>query len=145
MSRATPSLRDFSHRLVAFEARANKASGTKAPPAFQVCEKLQPHLATLMGATGFQALLSRALVIARTEDAGLHPVQVKVDGSLGWKDEGRTTADPEVAAESAVVLVAHLLGLLAVFIGEALTLQMVADVWPKLPLAAVDFGKRDKK
>jgi hypothetical protein len=30
------------------------------------------------------------------------------------------------------------------FIGELLTLRLVRDVWPKLPLNDLDFGKGEK-
>ena len=41
-----------------------------------------------------------------------------------------------------VVVVAELLGLLVAFIGEKLTLQIVSDVWPKLPLTDLNFVGR---
>jgi hypothetical protein len=53
--------------------------------------------------------------------------------------------DPEEIFEGCVVLLAQLLGLLAAFIGENLTLHLVREVWPKLSLKDLDFGKRDKK
>ena len=43
-----------------------------------------------------------------------------------------------------MVLVAQLLGLLVAFIGETLTLRLVREVWPKLPLNDLDFGRGDK-
>ncbi len=36
-------------------------------------------------------------------------------------------------------------GLLVAYIGESLTRQMVREVWPKLSLNDLDFGKGDKK
>jgi hypothetical protein len=43
--------------------------------------------------------------------------------------------------EGRVVLLAQLLGLLVAFIGEDLTLRLVREVWPKLSLNNLDFGK----
>jgi hypothetical protein len=40
--------------------------------------------------------------------------------------------DPRAIAEGEVVLVADLLGLLVTFIGPALTVQLLGDVWPNL-------------
>jgi hypothetical protein len=144
MSRATPQMRNFSERLIAYETRGNKYSGTKIPATFLVCEKLRTHLATLMGNVGFRALLSRALALANEEVPWLRAVHVKADGSLQGLDELKAQVAPEEIAEDGVVLVAQLLGLLAAFIGETLTLQMVREVWPKLSVNDFDFGKGDK-
>ena len=143
MSRATPKMRDFSERLIAHETRANKSSETETPAIFLVVEKLRPNLATLMGNIGFRALLSRALVLTNAEGAWLRAVHVKVDGSFDGLDELEAHMSSEEIAEGGVVLLAQLLGLLVAFIGESLTLRLVRDVWPKLPLNDLDFGTGD--
>jgi hypothetical protein len=137
-------MRDFAERLIAYEKRGNKFSATKTPAAFHVCEKLRPHLATLMGKAGFRALLSRALAVADAQVAWLRAVQVKVDGSLEGLDGIEAQVNPDERAEGSVVLVAQLLGLLVAFIGENLTLRLVREVWPKVALDDLDFGKGDK-
>src|SRR5688572_1229496 len=111
MSRATPPLRHFAKRLMAYEMREHHSSGTKTPAAFHVCEKLRPQLATLMGNSGFRALLSRALALAGPEVAWLRAVHVKSDGSLEGLDELATQVDPQEMTEGRVVLLAQLLGL----------------------------------
>lgn len=137
-------MRDFAERLIAYETRGNKSSGTKTSAAFLVCEKLRPPLANLMGNTGFHALISLALAMASMEAPWLRAMQVKSDGSLEVLSEHEAQVDPERIAEGGVVLTAHLLGLLATFIGEDLTLQLVREVGPSLPLKDLNFGKRDK-
>jgi hypothetical protein len=144
MSRATPQTRELAERLVASEARGKKTSELKTPAAFFVCEKLRPYLATLMGSTGFHALLSRALAVANADDAWLRTVHVKADGSLGGFDRPNVPVNLEVRTEGSVVLVTQLLGLLVAFIGENLTLRMVKELWPKLPLTDVHFDQGDK-
>ena len=139
MSRATPQTRELAERLVASETRGKKSLELKTPAAFYVFEKLRPYLATLMGNTGFHALLSRALAVANADDARLRAVHVKADGSLAGFDGPDVPVDPEEMAEASVVLVSQLLGLLVAFIGENLTERMVREVWPKLPLAEVHF------
>ena len=138
-------MRDLAQRLIAYETRGNKSSETKTPAAFLVGEKLRPHLATLMGNAGFRALLSRALALANAEVPWLRAVHVKADGSLEGLDELEAQVDPEEIFEGSVVLLAQLLGLLVAFIGENLTLRLVREVWPKLSLNDLDFGKGDKK
>jgi hypothetical protein len=143
MIQATPQMRDFAKRLIAYETTGNKSSGAKTPARFPVCEKLRPHLATLMGNTGFRALLSRALARARSEVPSLHAVQVNADGSLAELDKLEVQADPAELVRGSVVLVAQLLGLLVTFIGVNLTLRLVREVWPKLSLDDLDFGAGD--
>ncbi len=126
------------------EERENKSSSAQSPAAFHVCEKLRKHLATLMGNGGFRALHSRALTLASSEVAWLRGVHVKPDGSLeGW-EELQAQLDPDEIFEGRVVLLAQLLGLLVAFIGEALTLRLVREVWPKVRLGISSFGKGDK-
>jgi len=141
MSGAIPQMRDFAERLTGHETRENNSSGTKTPAAFPVCEKLRPHLVTLMGNTGFRALLSRALARAAADVPSLRAVQVEADGSLAGADKLEVQAAPEELAKGSVVLLAHLLGLLVTFIGKTLALRLVREVWPKLPLDDFDLGE----
>jgi len=132
MSQATPRMRDIAERLIAYETTENESSGTKPAAGFPVCEKLRPPLATLMGSTGFRALLLRALARAEAEVPSLRAVQVDANGSLAGFDKLEMQAVPDEFAMARVVLVAQLLGLLAAFIGEDLTVRIVRDVWPQL-------------
>ena len=132
MSQATSRIRNIAERLIAHETSESESSGKKTGANFPVCEKLRPHLATLMGSTGFRALLLRALARAEEEVPSLRAVQVDADGSLAGFDKLEVQAAPDELAVARVVLVAQLLGLLAAFIGESLMLQIVRDVWPQL-------------
>jgi hypothetical protein len=145
MNRVPSETRALAARLIALELRSRKAGESKGPAAFPVCETLRPQLATLMGSAGFHALLTRALAVARAEDPWLRAVEVEADGSLRARDEAEAMANTKAMTESSVVLVSHLLGLLVAFIGDALTLRMVREVWPKLPLDESDFRKGDTK
>jgi hypothetical protein len=108
------------------------SSETKTPAACLASEKLRPNLATLMGNIGFSALLSRALALAILEVPLLRAVHVKTDGTFEGFEELGAQVDPDEFLEGCVVLLSHLLGLLVAFIGEALTLRLVRDVWPEL-------------
>lgn len=126
---------------MASEAQGNRSAEAGHPAAFRATDKLRPHLSTLMGRGGFQALLARALVLAAIEVRWLSAIQVVVDGEL----EGLTAAHAKLDAaeffEGEVVLLAQLLGLLVAFIGPTLTLRLITQVWPQLPLGDADFGK----
>ncbi len=105
--------------------------------AFRVIEKLRHLLNTLLGAAGFRALLARALHLAKAEVPELSAVEVQTDGSLvGLSKVGRHPRSTQMAKVE-VMLVTELLALLDTFIGEALMLRLVQDVWPKATLVAL--------
>jgi hypothetical protein len=140
MNRVNPKLRDFSRRLIAYEAKESKSAGTNPPAVFPVPEKLRPHLATLMGTFGFRSLLSRALALAGAEVSWLRAVQVNADGSLPGLDKLAAPVAPPDLFEGQVVLLAQLLGLLVAFIGENLTLRLLHEAWPNLPRGKNDLN-----
>ncbi|MHB8744300.1 MAG: hypothetical protein ACYC9L_14400 [Sulfuricaulis sp.] len=141
MSRATLQiLRKFSTRLLMHETSENISSETTVPVAFQICEKLHPQIATLMGNGGFRALLTRALALTKAEVSSFRAVRVNADGTLGAMSKSGTQIDPEQLAKGSVVLLAQLLGLLVSFIGANLTLGLVREVWPELHLNNSEFG-----
>jgi hypothetical protein len=121
------------------ELRDNKSPEAQTLDTFRVCEKLRPHLATLMGTGGFRALLTRALVLTNGEVAGLRTVRVNEAGLLEQLEEFRAQNDAKKFFEGGVVLVAHLLALLVAFIGEDLTVRLVREVWPDVSLDHLGF------
>jgi hypothetical protein len=142
MKRAPSRMRTVAERLIAHETKGGKPSAASTPVAFQVCERLRPDLATLMGNTGFRTLLLRALVLVKPEVAWLGAVQVKPDGSLERLAGLEERFDPDGMAEGSAVLLSKLLELLAAFVGEELTLSLVREEWPKMSLNDLDTGKR---
>jgi hypothetical protein len=142
-SRRVQQLRDFAERIIAFETRENRSSRPQVPVAFPVSDKLRQHMASIMGTTGFHALLARALKLTEAEVPLLRAVQLRADGSLEGLDELEVQADPQELAKGRVILLAELLGLLVVFIGEILTLRLVREVWPQLSLNDLDFVEGD--
>jgi hypothetical protein len=139
MTRVTPELRTAAERLLAIEIAEGKRTTIQVPAAARVCERLRNVLSTLLGPAGFGALLARALTLAKIEAPELKAVQIEADGSLGGLslvDDGKRRI-----ANGEIILVAHLLGLLVTFIGEALMLRLVNDTWPKARLDDLDFDK----
>jgi hypothetical protein len=127
MNRATPKLRIYAERLIADEMSRNESSKSNPTVAFVVIEKLSPHLGALMGAAGFRALLSRALVLANAEVAWMRELQVRADGSFEGLNELEARANPEEIVDGGIVLLTTLLGLLATLIGEDLTLKLLSN------------------
>jgi hypothetical protein len=137
-------MRDFAERLIAYETKGNKSSQTQPAVAFLVGEKMRMHLTALMGNVGYRALLSRAIALAKAEVPWLHGVHVKANGTLGGIDELGAQVSSEKIAEGSAVLLAQLLGLLVAFVGGSLTVRLVREMWPKIPLNDLDFGNGDK-
>ena len=125
-------MRDLANRLVAFEAAGSKASEPLEFAAPRVYEKLRMRLSILAGVAGFQSLALRALTQARSDAPGLRSVEVAADGSLkGLAGSERPVAiDNDSTGGGAVVLIGRLLELFLIFLGEALTLNLISDLWP---------------
>ncbi|QEL16831.1 hypothetical protein [Limnoglobus roseus] len=144
MDPVPPTIHDLARRLVAYEA------GNAEPPvvgglaAVRACERLRPPLTRLVGAAGFHSLLSRAVALARAEVPSLGPVRVRTDGSVeGLDDPGAGHRGAEADGPAGVAVVAHVIGLLATFIGYPLTLTLVRDACPGLPGTGGDEGNRE--
>ena len=58
-------------------------------------------------------------------------LHIKADGSLEGLDELKRKLDSSSVAEGELALVEQLLGLLVIFIGRALTLELLHDIWPR--------------
>ena len=138
-------MRDFAKHLIDHEAEGGQSPESDLPVAFRACEKLRSHLTTLMGKAGFRALLARSLALGAVEAPWLGTVSVRADG--GWQGlEGLDASDDNnQVAEGGVVLLARLLGLLTTFIGEPLTMRLVSEIWPELPLSDLDLKAGDAK
>jgi hypothetical protein len=102
-----------------------------------VYEKLRQSLSAFAGVTAFESLALRALTQAKAEAPSLWPVQIAADGSLQGLGEfepqvdmDKDLADKFPVGDGGIVLIAGLLGLLFIFLGEALTLSLLRKVWP---------------
>ena len=129
MNKITPAIDHLSRRLIAIEA-ARESSEEPIGITTRACGRLQAPIAKLVGSAGFRSLLSRALAMAKAEIPSLNAIHAEPGGSLkGFDGIGRAEE-----AEVGVVIVAQLLGLLVIFIGEPLMLHLVRDAWPDATL-----------
>jgi len=130
---AAPGMRDLAHRLLTYEAGAGRTSEPMEFATLRVYEKLRQSLSAFAGVAAFESLAFRALTQAKSEAPGLSAARVTADGSL----QGLGEFDPQVGidknqtGEDGVILLARLLNLLLIFLGETLTLRLVRDVWPE--------------
>ena len=134
---AAPKMRDLAHRLLTYEAFADKTHEHAESATLRVYEKLRLGLSEFAGVAGFQSLASRALVLARTEAPSLSAVQVSEDGALQGlgeiehhSDIDKVRAGEFPAGEGGIILIARLLSLLLIFLGETLTLSLLRVTWP---------------
>lgn len=132
----------LAQRLIAEERRATSDSDRGGRAGFRVCEKLRRPLSTFAGAAGYHSLLSRALVLAKAQEPLLKNLRIKTDGTLEHSPEWEAQRESVAAAKAMDALVTQLLGLLITFIGEALTLRLIHDVWPE---AALEDPKSEQK
>jgi len=134
-----PEMRDLARRLLACEAVAGKTSESAESVLLRVYEKLRQSLGAFAGVDGFQSLAFRALTQAKSEAPGLWAVQIAEDGSLQGlgelkpqqaEFEPQLGSDKDQASEGGEILIARLLRLLLMFLGEALTLSLLRNAWP---------------
>jgi hypothetical protein len=130
---------------MAKETGGDVTAGSRNRAGFDVSEKLRLHLSVFMGKTGYQALVGRALALSSAEVPALRAVRVRADGSLHAGDDLEAQPDSAEFLEGREVLLAHLLDLLIAFIGASLTVRLVRETWPKIPLDDLDFANGGKK
>jgi len=132
-----PETRDLARGLLTYEATAGNPSEPMESATLRVYGKLRESLVAFAGVAGFHSLASRALVLAKSEAPSLSAAHVTTDGCLQGLDEfeHQTDIDKNQAGEDqpgdgGIILIARLLGLLLIFLGEALTLRLLRDAWP---------------
>ena len=134
----TPAHQDLARWLLAQEMDARPGAGTPLQAAQSVTTKLSAGMILLVSSAGYRALLGRALYLARAEYAVLEEIGV---GTSDVYLEGlRATG---VRHDALVALIAHVIALLAMFIGDDLTTKLIRQRWPDAPLGA--SGRKRRK
>lgn len=127
--------RDLAEWLITFEASATDVLDEDRSATCRACERMRRPLSHLTGPAGFRSLLTRALTLAQRDAPALNAVRVTDSGAL----EGLLGE----AALASATLVAHLIELLTTFIGETLTLRLLHDIWPDLPVPTSELLRKD--
>jgi len=131
----TSSQLDLANWLLAKESTSEVDAPGLSAAAKRVCQKLLLRLSRLVSPAGSQAILSRALHLARGEFRFLEGVragkgaEAYLEG-LGEQLQGVNLGE---ARAGLLTVIGLLLDLLVGFIGEELTLRLVRDVWPDVP------------
>jgi hypothetical protein len=136
----TEQFQEFAKHVLACEAALIEEGKAKALDAFQACDKLRIQLRKIFGSGGFRPLLHRALVLAGAKTPWLCKLRTTPDGALDGFAELPSDLDRSILAEGEIALIAELLGLLVTFVGPALTLSLVQDIWPALEDLKLENG-----
>ncbi len=137
MTTATPSQHAVAQWLLTAEGVDAERRLAAPAAAERVFWKLSQRLAQLITLVGSDALLARAVHLSRVEFPFLDGAQItRSDDSLTLRlgDSGKG-AESGQAAEGFEAVLAILIALLVSFIGEDLTLHLLREVWPELPMA----------
>jgi len=105
--------------------------------------RLRARLVDLIGLAGYTTLVARAVRLAQAEVPALTRVTVDTGVIGGAGAEGTlrgvrdfvevarvSDADPRAAEAGVAAILAHIIGLLIIFIGEDLALRLVREAWP---------------
>jgi hypothetical protein len=141
---ASQEIKDLARRLLAFEAKYETPADAQLDMTVQVIEELRTRLVRLAGVDGFRSLLSRALTLAKSEVPSLNMVHVGEEGSLAGFEAIDQSQETGAATQAGLVLVAHLLELLVIFIGAPLTLRLLRDKWPDVAMDGAPLRTEEK-
>jgi len=132
-----PKMRYLARYLLTYEGMSAKSSESMESATLCVYEKLRQSLSAFAGVAAFESLAFRALTQAKSEAPSLWAVQIAADGSLQGLGEfepqidiDKDLAGEHPAGEGGTILIDRLLGLLLIFLGEALTLSLLRLAWP---------------
>lgn len=132
--------------MLARAAGGNQTSEGLADATNRVSSHLYQRLETLVGSAGYEALLQRALYLARAESPFLQGVKVVAlpdDVSLEGLSASIRDQDPAVVRDSLVSVLAHFIWLLVTFVGEKLALRLIHEAWPEVTPGAAGSGSEE--
>jgi hypothetical protein len=108
----------------------------------QLYQRLEP----LVGPAGYEALLRRALYLARAESPFLQSVTVATsldDVRLEGLQASVRGQDSAVIHQGLVAVLANFIWLLVTFFGEELALHIVRQAWPEEAPGSAGFGPKE--
>ena len=123
---------DLSTMLVAMEMDVEGYTGGRAAAAERVGQKLCRRLSRLVSPAGSEAIVSRALHLARQRFPALGDVRPGRVPELCFQmpEKDMHELDADELADGLVEALCIMLDLLRLFIGHDLTLRLVREVWP---------------
>ena len=148
MPEMSPAAQVLARRVLRHEAGGRAEPAALAEAAERADARLRARLASLIGQTGYTALLARAVHLAQAEAPALERVSVDAlatgaEGGLhGVREFARGVGDAGAAEAGLSAILAHVIGLLVTFIGEDLALRLIREAWPELPDGQAESEER---
>jgi hypothetical protein len=133
MARPSPKLAELARRIIEDEADGSSDPPASAAAVEAACRRLTDHLVDLLGSGGVSAMLRRALHLAQREQPLLAGVAVNAEPNAcytGLAESLAARTEAEAMTAAATVL-AHVLELLIVLLGEDLGMKPVHKLWPR--------------
>jgi len=126
--------RSLADRIVRYETGGSTEVARSAEAVEVVFRKLAEDLVTISGSAGVGALMGRALNLARRDCPVLVGVSVYPDAKVRLPElpQALSGGTEEDATKACAAVVAHLIELLVVLLGEDLGMQPVRRFWPHL-------------
>ena len=134
-SMAPPSskLIELARRIAEQETAGSHDPATSAAAVETACRRLRNHLADLFGSGGVSALFKRALNLAQREQPLLAGVALssEPDACFAGLAESLGSSSDEEATAAAVTILAHILEVLVMLLGEELGMKPIRKLWPQ--------------
>ncbi len=147
MHEVSSATRSLAARILRIEAGGQSESTSLAEAGKRAFERLRPHLTELLGNQGFIALLRRANYLAQGQFPMLTALRIDVLDGAGLTGleafNGAIVDEPAQAAAALAEFLVRFLWLLETFLGQALTVHLLGEVWPELLLEDEDSGEQD--
>ena len=122
-------LEHVAHRVMTHELGRSRTSDELALAGVGVITKLLVHLSAVIGEAGSHALFRSSLRLTPVpylkEIHAQEPQIVMKDVTTALKNQ-----EPDVVEEALIDLLTSFIELLATFVGERLTCELLHDVWP---------------
>lgn len=137
----TPAQQELAQWLLRQEGADAHDSDDPVGPTRQVLRRLSPGVTALVTAAGYRALLARALHLTKAQFPFLDGVRLS-NADTFIEASGLARENP--VEVSLAEFVGHLIALLATFIGDDLTNNLIRGVWPDAPLQRTEPGSGGK-
>lgn len=143
MARPLTEAVELALRLIEHETHGSSDPAALAAAAEALCHGLGDYLKDLVGPRGVAALLGRALSLAKREHPLLASVALSTEPSARFSGlaEALASKSAEDAAAVSSSILAHLLSLLILLLGNELGLQPVRKLWPQVASSVTEIAE----
>jgi hypothetical protein len=133
MASLSPKLDELARRIVDQEAGGSPDPAASAAAVETACRRLKDQLVDLLGSGGVSALLRRALHLAQREQPLLAGLAVSAEPAACFTNvtESLAASTDEEATAAAATVLARMLDLLVMLLGEELGMQPIRKLWPQ--------------